>query len=105
MMSVVFECSRDGESWRPVGGKDAVVYEGGISEVSFAFTGAGDLVAIGRNEDGDATGFGTQLFFARKGDLGTWKALDVSLPYRFDSPRMVVLCDLVAIGRNEDGDA
>merc|ERR1712060_316441 len=53
------------------------------------FTSSGDLVAIGRNEDGDSTGFGSQLFFARASDLGTWQSLRISLPWRFDSPRMV----------------
>jgi len=37
---------------------------------------------------GDVTGFGTQLFFARKGSLGEWTHLKVSLPWRFDSPRL-----------------
>lgn len=89
-LNVVFECSNDGENWKPVG-KELAVYVGGISEVSFAFTAKGDLVAIGRNEDGDHTGFGSQLFFASKGDLGSWTPLNVSLPYRFDSPRMVLM--------------
>jgi len=87
-LTVVFEKSRDGVNWQPVG-KDLAVYVGGISEVSFAFTACGDLVAIGRNEDGDRTGFGSQMFFARKDDLGTWVSLKDSLPYRFDSPRLV----------------
>lgn len=95
-LSVLFECSRDGEMWKPVG-KDLVVYVGGVSEVSFAFTANGDLVAIGRNEDGDHTGFGSQLFFARKNDLGSWTPLTVSLPYRFDSPRMIVMSGEVVV--------
>lgn len=87
VLSVLFEQSVDGAEWKPVG-KDSTVYVGGVSEVSFTFTAKGDLVAIGRNEDGDASGFGSQLFFARQGDLGTWTPLKVSIPYRFDSPRM-----------------
>jgi len=87
-MTVLFEQSRDGIRWSPVG-KESGVYTGGISEVSFEFTPRGDLVAIGRNEDGDRTGFGSQLFFARKTDLGKWQPLRVSLPHRFDSPRLV----------------
>jgi hypothetical protein len=96
VMSVVFDSSTDGENWKPVG-KDGVVYRGGISEVSFTFTAAGDLVAIGRNEDGDHTGFGSQLFFARKEDLGAWKALPASMPHRFDSPRMIVMSGEVIV--------
>jgi len=95
-MSVLFECSHDGEKWKPVG-KDAVVYVGGISEVSFAFTAKGDFVAIGRNEDGDHTGFGSQLFWASKTDLGSWTPLTISLPYRFDSPRMIVMSGEVVL--------
>jgi len=88
--SVLFEQSSDGVVWNPVG-KKSEVYVGGISEVSFAFTPAGDLVAVGRNEDGDRTGFGTQVFRASKGDLGTWTALGTSLPQRFDSPRLLCI--------------
>jgi hypothetical protein len=85
----LFEESVDGIKWTPVGNsKTSTVYRGGICEVSFEFTHSGDLVAIGRNEDGDATGFGTQLFYARKESLGEWIALKYSIPYRFDSPRM-----------------
>jgi len=86
----LFECSKDGIHWEPAGKSDSsIVYRGGVCEVAFEFTAAGDLVAIGRNEDGDASGFGTQLFFAHKEDLGTWTKLTVSIPWRFDSPRMV----------------
>jgi len=85
----LFEESKDGINWGPVSGsKTSTVYRGGICEVSFEFTKGGDLVGIGRNEDGDSTGFGSQLFFAKKGDLSNWKPLTVSMPFRFDSPRM-----------------
>jgi len=87
---VLFEQSKDGLKWEPVPpcSESSTVYRGGVCEVSFEFTKSGDLVAIGRNEDGDTTGFGTQLFHARKGSLGDWTALNVSLPWRFDSPRL-----------------
>lgn len=88
VLTILFERSSDGRSWAAVG-DNAAVHTGGICEVSFEFTSSGDLVAIGRNEDGDASGFGTQLFFARSTDLSAWTALKVSLPYRFDSPRLV----------------
>jgi len=86
---VLFERSTDGLSWEPVGEEGSVVYRGGVCEVAFEFTKKGDLVALGRNEDGDETGFGTQVFFAPKDNLGKWTALSVSLPWRFDSPRMI----------------
>jgi len=89
-MLCLFEKSKDGIKWEPVGKADSsVVYRGGVCEVAFEFTAKGDLVAIGRNEDGDDSGFGTQLFYAKKDDLGTWTKLRVSVPWRFDSPRMV----------------
>jgi hypothetical protein len=86
---VLFEKSYDGWKWEPVGEDGSVVYRGGVCEVAFEFTSSGDLVAIGRNEDGDATGFGTQLYYAPKNSLGKWKSLPVSIPWRFDSPRMM----------------
>lgn len=86
-----FEKSHDGKNWNPVGkdiDADSVVHVGGVSEVSFEFTPVGDLVAIGQNGYGDASGFGSQLFFARVGHLGQWEPLRVSLPQRFDTPRL-----------------
>eukprot|EP00933_Yihiella_yeosuensis_P017492 TRINITY_DN14590_c1_g3_i1.p1 TRINITY_DN14590_c1_g3~~TRINITY_DN14590_c1_g3_i1.p1 ORF type:complete len:231 (+),score=44.81 TRINITY_DN14590_c1_g3_i1:272-964(+) len=95
-MNVLFEQSSNGLDWRPCGSsKDSVVYQGGVCEVAFEFTKAGDLIGIGRNEDGDSTGFGSQMFFASASDLGRWKALKTSLPWRFDSPRM---CRVEATG-------
>jgi len=84
--------SRDGIDWKPIehGVESSVVYRGGVSEVSFEFTKAGDLVAIGRNEDGDSTGFGIQLFYARKDSLSKWIHLKLSMPWRFDSPRFTI---------------
>lgn len=86
---VLFERSYDGWAWESVGEDGSVVYRGGVCEVAFEFTLQGDLVAIGRNEDGDTTGFGTQLFYARKASLGKWTSLSTSIPWRFDSPRMI----------------
>lgn len=91
-LEVHFERSSDAVTWRPVGDREnSIVYVGGVSEVSFAFTASGDLVAIGRNEDGDVSGFGSQFFFARREDLGSWTCMRLSVPYRFDSPRMLQL--------------
>jgi hypothetical protein len=41
---VVFEKSRDGVAWEPVG-EQLGVYTGGVCEVTFTFTAGGDLVA------------------------------------------------------------
>ena len=86
---VKFEQSLDGFAWTPVdGAKDSVVYRGGVSEVAIEFDEEGNLYGVGRNEDGDTTGFGTQLFTAKASQLSKWTHLKQSLPVRYDSPRM-----------------
>lgn len=87
VVQVYFKHSTDGYTWSPVSG-DSVVYSGGVSEVAFEFTEAGDLWAVTRNEDGDATGCGAQVCVAKAGDLGNWDCPDVSDPERYDSPEM-----------------
>ncbi|MCA9628270.1 MAG: exo-alpha-sialidase [Myxococcales bacterium] len=87
VVQVFFKHSSDGYAWSPVAG-DGVVYSGGVSEVAFEFTDAGDLWAVTRNEDGDATGCGSQVCVAKAGDLGNWDCPDVSDPERYDSPEM-----------------
>ena len=86
---VKFEQSLDGFTWTPVdGAKESVVYRGGVSEVAIEFDEGGNLFGVGRNEDGDATGFGTQLFTAKASQLSKWTHLKLSLPVSYDSPRM-----------------
>ncbi len=88
-INVKLEVSDNGFDWQPVDSRrDSVVYSGGVSEVSIEFDSNGDLWGVGRNEDGDDTGFGTQIFFARRGAYGEWTALKKSLPERYDSPRL-----------------
>jgi hypothetical protein len=82
-IKVKLELSNDGHAW-----KGSPVYQGGISEVAFEFDDDGHLWGIGRNEDGDNTGFGSQIFHAKVGDHFKWNSLSKSLPYRYDSPRM-----------------
>jgi hypothetical protein len=82
-----FTRSTDGLRWEPLSG-DGVVYRGGVSEAAFELDAAGDLWAVTRNEDGDATGFGSHVCVARKGDLGTWECSAKSDPERYDSPKM-----------------
>lgn len=87
IVQVFFKHSSDGYTWSPVSG-DGVVYTGGVSEVAIEFTAAGDLWAVTRNEDGDDTGCGSHVCFAKAGDLGSWACSDVSDPERYDSPEM-----------------
>jgi hypothetical protein len=82
-IKVKLEVSEDGHSW-----KGSPVYFGGISEVAFEFDDEGHLWGVGRNEDGDTTGFGAQIFHAKAGEHFKWTALTKSLPHRYDSPRM-----------------
>jgi hypothetical protein len=88
-IDVYFKRSTDGLAWEDVDPASPVVYHGGVSEVGFEFDASGDLWAVTRNEDGDQTGFGSQVAFAPAGDLGHWQFPALSSPYRYDSPRML----------------
>lgn len=83
-MSLRFMVSDDGEAWSDVGPE--AVYRGGVSESSFEFLDDGQLWAITRNEDGDASGFGSHLVQADTPDA--WQFPSMSSPWRYDSPRM-----------------
>lgn len=82
-----FTKTADGVTWEPVSG-DGVVYTGGVSEAAFEFDENGDLWAVTRNEDGDATGFGSHVCFAKKDDLGRWDCGSKASPHRYDSPKL-----------------
>jgi hypothetical protein len=86
-IEVYFKKSIDGLSWQLV---DDVpfVYQGGVSEVAFEFGAEGDLWAVTRNEDGDATGFGSHVCWAPADSLGAWECPDVTDPERYDSPEL-----------------
>lgn len=83
-----FYVSDDGLEWSPVGEGGPVVYEGGVSEVGFAFDGEGNLWGVTRNEDGDASGFGSHVVFAPADDLANWQFPDTLEPQMCCSPRM-----------------
>ncbi len=86
-IDVRLQSSTDGVTWSPVG-DEAAVYVGGCSEAAFEFDDDGTLWASLRNEDGDATGFGSLLCSAPADALGDWDCPAVSDPERYDSPRM-----------------
>ncbi len=86
-IEVYFKESEDGENFTKVNGKD-YVYKGGVSEVAFEFDAEGNLWAVTRNEDGDATGFGSHVCFAPKNALSEWECSPKSDPNRYDSPEM-----------------
>jgi hypothetical protein len=83
-----FFVSDDGLTWRPVGANGPAVYTGGVSETGFEFDREGNLWAVTRNEDGDATGFGSHVAMAPAGNLGAWRFPAQSDPWRYDSPRL-----------------
>jgi hypothetical protein len=86
-LDVRFQSSVDGLAWAPVA-QEASVYRGGASEAAFEFDDDGTLWAVLRNEDGDASGFGSLLCSAPAQALGQWDCPEVSDPERYDSPRM-----------------
>ncbi len=86
-IEVRFTKSTDGRAWTPVGG-DGVVYVGGVSESAFELDAQGNLWAVTRNEDGDATGFGSHVCFAPKAALSAWECSAKSDPERYDSPKL-----------------
>jgi len=84
---VRFWVSDDGYNWSYVDDQPHV-YVGGVSEVAFEFDAAGDLWAVGRNEDGDQSGAGTNICFAEAAHLGTWSCSAEADPERYDSPEL-----------------
>ncbi len=87
-VEVYFQQSTDGVTWSPVTPDTEVSYRGGVSEVAFELTEAGDAWLVTRNEDGDETGFGSHLCFAEADRLGDWDCPGRSNPERYDSPEM-----------------
>jgi hypothetical protein len=88
-IDVLFRASDDGLAWAPVrAGAGAAVYHGGVSEVAFEFDADGSLWAVTRNEDGDASGFGSHVCHAAAADLAAWDCGVKSDPERYDSPEM-----------------
>jgi hypothetical protein len=82
-----FTKTNDGINWLPVG-DTSTVYTGGISETDFEFDKQGNIWAIGRQEDGDQTGFGSMLFYASENNLGNWQHGNKSNPVAYMSPKL-----------------
>lgn len=81
--------SDNGVDWEPFPGSsdpDGVVQTGGGSETDYVIRDDGSLIAVTRNEAGDATGFGSKICSAPAGDLADWNC--VSDPRKYDSPLM-----------------
>ena len=100
-IGVRFKESEDGLNWKNIGEN---LYSGGVSEVGFDFKNDGTFWAVGRNEDGDDSGFGSQIFSANAEHLDQWESLKKSDPKRYDSPRMFKHGDeLYMIARRDIG--
>ena len=76
--------TEDGRTFEPVVAGQPIVLEGGASETDFVFTDDGGIVAVARNELGDADGWGSKICRAEAGDLGTWTCAQD--PKKYDSP-------------------
>jgi len=88
-IKVYFNYTHDGRNWFPVNQTVPWMYYGGVSEVGWTFDAKGNFWAVLRNEDGDATGFGSHVAFAPANGMGTWQITPKhSDPNIYESPRM-----------------
>jgi hypothetical protein len=76
--------TQDGLAWTPVVPEVPFVLEGGASETDFELLDDGSLVAVSRNEAGDALGWGSKVCTAPADDLGAWSCAPD--PRKYDSP-------------------
>lgn len=75
----------DGYAWTPIVPDQPIVLQGGASETDLALLDDGSLVAVARNELGDAeTGWGSKICRATAAEPGRWQC--VGDPRKFDSP-------------------
>ena len=86
-IEVYWLTTTDGVQFEPAVKNAPVVLKGGASETDFVFLEDGSLVAVGRNEAGDASGFGMKVCKAPADDLATWTC--VTDPRKYDSPLLI----------------
>jgi hypothetical protein len=80
--------SHDGEDWSAAHGEDPVVRVGGGSEADIAHLADGRVVAVVRNEAGDAEGWGSDVCRGEASAPADWTcARD---PKKYDSPLLFV---------------
>lgn len=90
-IDVMFLASEDGVDWAGVDPDKPVVFSGGGSETAFSFLADGSLVAVIRNEAGDAEGFGSKICRAPATALADWTCAPD--PRKYDSPLSFVQAD------------
>lgn len=88
-LRVHFKGTADGSAWTDVDRDRPDVYVGGASEAGFEIDEDGGLWAVLRNEDGDASGFGSLLCHAPAEALAAWECPEQSDPERYDSPKLL----------------
>lgn len=95
-----FNKSSDGVKWEPCDPNNPVIYVGGISEIGWMFDLQGYVYGVGRNEDGDSSGWGRRVM---KNINGTFKFYSNSSdPNIIESPRMFRHGDdLYLVGRTD----
>lgn len=103
-IDVFLKRSEDGVSWVHVDAAKPSLYRGGVSEIAYELDEDGTLWIVTRNEDGDATGFGSHLCSAPPGNMSAWQCPAKSDPERYDSPKMIRHGrDLYVIARRDIG--
>lgn len=86
---VHFRGSANGAAFTDVDRDRPDVYQGGASEAAFEIDDDGGLWAVLRNEDGDASGFGSLVCHAPPDSLAAWQCPSESDPERYDSPKLL----------------
>jgi len=76
--------SEDGLDWGPVVPGQPTILRGGGSEADLAVLPSGAALAVVRNEDGDADGWGSKICRAEAHALGDWRC--AADPRKYDSP-------------------
>jgi hypothetical protein len=88
----------DGRAFAPAVAGQPVVLEGGSSETDAVVMDDGSIIAVSRNELGDASGWGMKLCRADAATPGDWQC--VSDPKKYDSPLLFRHgADVYLIGR------
>lgn len=83
-IEVMWLGSDDGDTWDDWVAGSGPVFVGGGSETDLAFAPDGAVVAVVRNEAGDADGFGSKICRGEPGALAEWSC--VHDPRKYDSP-------------------
>jgi len=89
-LSLYLNKTSDGVNFEPIQAEyPATVTNTGISEVGWMFDLFGNIWGVGRNEDGDASGWGGRIFHADWNTPGKWEfTAEQSQVDIYESPRM-----------------